>query len=184
MQSWDTAIKATPTSDYSVGETFLARNNEIYLLDVFRARVEYPDLVRQVVNEATKHRADVILIEDINSGAFLVQTLKDRGLSGVIPRKPDKDKEARTIRHTHKLEADPLFVPKYAAGRDHFRAEFLAFPHARHDDQIDALSQFYGWYDEHGRRTLFLADFGRGIAASASGERLGAPSAAEILGFR
>ena len=29
-----------------------------------------------------------------------------------------------------------------------FKAEILAFPAGRHDDQVDALSQFLGWADE------------------------------------
>jgi predicted phage terminase large subunit-like protein len=144
----------------------------------------FPDLVRQADNQANKHQPDVVLIENLVSGSSLIQTLNDRGWSGVIGRKPDGDKATRIIRHTHKLEADPLFVPKFASYLDDFKAEFLGFPYGRHDDQIDALSQFYAWYDERCRRTPFSADFGGGEAASVWGERLGAPSATEILGFR
>ena len=36
IQSWDTASKAEEINDYSVGTTWLVRNNDYYLLDVFR----------------------------------------------------------------------------------------------------------------------------------------------------
>ena len=183
VQSWDTAFTTTLKSDFSVCLTLLARKNEIYLLDVLRARLDYPDLVRQVLDQANKHQPNVILIEDVGSGASLSQTLKkDHGLSDVIACKPDQDKQTRIIRHTHTLAADPLFVPRCAAWLDDFRAEFLGFPHVRHDDQIDALSQFYGWYETHRRRTLFSFDFGFGGDDTPYRNRLGAPSADEMRG--
>jgi predicted phage terminase large subunit-like protein len=182
VQSWDPAIKPTKSSDYSVCLTFLARKNEIYLLDVFRARLAYPDLVRQVLNQANEYQPNVILVEDITTGILLIQTLKqDHGLSGVIGWRPEKDKVTRMIMHTHTLEADALFVPKYAAWLDDFRVEFLGFPHVHHDDQIDALSQFYGWYETHRRRTLFSFDFGGDDTCYR--DRLGAPSADEMRGI-
>jgi phage terminase large subunit-like protein len=41
VQSWDTAMKATDSSDYSVCATMLVRNkNQYFLSDVFRERLE------------------------------------------------------------------------------------------------------------------------------------------------
>jgi predicted phage terminase large subunit-like protein len=183
VQSWDTAIKANARSDYSAGLTLLVRQNQIYLLEILRSRLEYPDLVRQVQSQAEKHRPDVLLIEDVNSGSSLFQTLKQLGHSGVIGCKPDKDKQTRMIRHTHQLEADPLLVPKHARWLEDFRAEYLAFPYSRHDDQFDALSQFYGWFDERRRRTPFSFEYDHGGTEPTWGARLGAPSVAEIWGI-
>jgi hypothetical protein len=49
VQSWDTAVKVAATSDYSVCLTFLVRNNnEYYLIDVWRMKVDFPDLCKAV----------------------------------------------------------------------------------------------------------------------------------------
>jgi hypothetical protein len=48
VQSWDTAVKVTATSDYSVCLTFLVRNNnEYYLIDVWRKKGSFPSFVWQ-----------------------------------------------------------------------------------------------------------------------------------------
>jgi hypothetical protein len=52
VQSWDTAIKSSAKADYSAGLTFGIAKNQIYLLDVIRMRVEYPDLRREVIAAA------------------------------------------------------------------------------------------------------------------------------------
>ncbi len=40
---------ANPTSDFSVGMTWGFRERKWYLLDLFRGRLEYPDLKRKIV---------------------------------------------------------------------------------------------------------------------------------------
>ena len=44
-----------------------------YLLDVFRKRLDYPDLERAVLEQARKYHADIVLIEDKASGTQLIQ---------------------------------------------------------------------------------------------------------------
>src|SRR4030088_1565008 len=56
LQSWDTANKATELSDYSVCTTWERVGNEFYLVDVFRQRLNYPDLKRKVKALADQHR--------------------------------------------------------------------------------------------------------------------------------
>src|SRR5208282_1933469 len=97
VQSWDTGMKATDTSDYSVCLTFLVCNkNQYFLIDVYRARLEFPDLAKLVCAHAQRFQAAAILIEDKVSGTSLIQTVKRNGLQGVIPVKPSGDTHART----------------------------------------------------------------------------------------
>jgi hypothetical protein len=42
VQSWDTASKAEEINDYSVGTTWLVKQNDYYLLDLVRARDTIP----------------------------------------------------------------------------------------------------------------------------------------------
>jgi predicted phage terminase large subunit-like protein len=47
--------------------------------------------------------------------------------------------------HTASLEGGKVFLKAGAPWLDEFRGEVLAFPHGRHDDQVDALSQLMTW---------------------------------------
>jgi len=44
-----------------------------------------------------------------------------------------------------KIETGQLLLPTKAHWLEDFKEEILAFPAGRHDDQVDALSQFLGW---------------------------------------
>ena len=49
VQSWDTASKAGEGNDYSVCTTWLLkRNGDAYLLNIYRAKLIFPDLLRQI----------------------------------------------------------------------------------------------------------------------------------------
>ncbi len=60
---------------------------------------------------------------------------------------------------TPKLELRWLILPRSAPWRENFLGEYLAFPKAKHDDQIDALSQFLEWRTNR-ESDVFEADFG------------------------
>lgn len=47
VQSWDTAIKTSEANDWSVCITALLRGRYLHILDVWRGRVEFPDLTRK-----------------------------------------------------------------------------------------------------------------------------------------
>ncbi len=177
--SWDTASKATERSDYSVGLVFLVRNkNQYYLLEVLRKRLEFPELVRAVVDQAARHNPTAILIENHVSGIALIQQLKRDRVQGVIGFMPKLDKVTRMYVQTPKLQASSLILPRSAPGLGTFRMEYLSYPLVRHDDQIDALSQFLTWCSERDSNILELS------LLDVRGPPDGAPSPDEILGWR
>lgn len=76
-QSWDTAIKAGASSDYSVCTTWLETiSGDYYLLDILRIRAEYPELKRLIISNFEKFNPHAILIEDKASGQSLLQDLR------------------------------------------------------------------------------------------------------------
>jgi len=87
------------------------------------------------------------LIEDQASGTALQQTLKRDGYA-VRPIKPKGDKVMRMRVHTPTLEAGKVLLKKNAPWLDELRAEVLAFPYIKHDDQVDALSQLMTWTED------------------------------------
>jgi predicted phage terminase large subunit-like protein len=187
--SWDTAMKSTPGSNYSVGLTFAVRNrNEYYLLDVYRARLDFPQLVSAAKMQTNKWLPNAILIENQASGISLIAQLQHEGVQGIIPIQPVKSKLQRMEGETAKLEAGSLFVPEEAPWSEDFVKEYLAFPNGKHDDQIDALSQFLSWQGGRGL-PIFECDFDNNDLTSYGGldstgtSRLGAPSPEELLWY-
>ena len=76
IQSWDLAMTAEPISDWSVCLTFGFMGTQWHLLDVFRRRLDYPDLKRQVIRLAQQWRPETIIIEDAVTGKRLYQELR------------------------------------------------------------------------------------------------------------
>ena len=123
------------------------KNGTIHVLDIVRGRWEFTELLRGMRKAAQCHRPKTILIEDQASGIALQQTLKCDGYT-VRPIKPKGDKVMRMRVHTPTLEAGKVLLKKGAPWLDELRAEVLAFPHGKHDDQVDALSQLMTWAED------------------------------------
>ena len=148
VQSWDIAAMTGETNDYSVCTTWLIVKSDYYLIDVFRSRLEYPDLRRKVVSLPERFGADTVLIEDTGSGMALLQDLQrdaPQGMPHPIGQKPQGSKLDRMAAQSAKIEAGHVHLPREAEWLDSFLLELLAFPMGRHDDQIDSVSQFLNW---------------------------------------
>jgi predicted phage terminase large subunit-like protein len=142
--SWDTAISAKELSSYSACVILQVRGETAFVLDVFRERLEYPDLRRKVIELHRQWRNwtndYALLIENKGSGMALIQDL-EREHMHAIAVEPKGDKVMRMNAQTARLEAGSVLLPQRAPWLDEFRPELLAFPASRHTDQIDAFSQ-------------------------------------------
>jgi predicted phage terminase large subunit-like protein len=145
IQSWDTAIKTGKENDYSVCLTLRVTKAEIYLLKVWRARADYPDLRRRLMQEAEEMQPSAILLEDKASGQSLLQDLRRETMLPLIAVMPKLDKVTRVASVSAMIEAGQLRLPERAHWLAAFEEELLSFPHSRHDDQVDALSQALQW---------------------------------------
>ena len=147
VQSWDTGMSAAPTSDYSVCTTwgFERTCQKWYLLDVFRHRLDFPDLKRAVIELQRQWRADKVIIENACSGISLWQELKAKGPFRPLMIPPTSSKEERFSGCLAEVEAGQFLLPADAPWLAAFRAELKAFPSSRHDDQVDSFSQFVGF---------------------------------------
>jgi predicted phage terminase large subunit-like protein len=154
VQSYDTATKDGIQNDYSVCITALVCKQQVYILDVLRRRMKFPDLRRTAISHAREQGAKVVLIEDQASGQELIQMLKDEKPAGVprpIACRPNGDKKTRLSAVTSMIEAGQLLLPADAAWLSDFRNELLSFPSSRFDDQVDALSQLLIWVSRQQR---------------------------------
>src|SRR5439155_26448462 len=82
-------------------------------------------------------------IEDAGMGTALIQELKKDHCT-TIAVKPERDKVTRMSMQTGKFESGQVLFPKYASWLAELEAELFAFPHGRHDDQVDSISQALG----------------------------------------
>ena len=147
VQSWDTAIKADQSNDYSVCTTWFIRGNHAWLLDVYREKLEFPALQRCVIYLAQQHRAATVLIEHAGSGIQLLQTFRQNGYPNVVGIKSRDDKKTRLMAVTPIIESGRVAIPEDAPWMAEFRRELTLFPNVKHDDQVDSVSQFLSWWD-------------------------------------
>lgn len=148
VQSWDTASKEGALNDYSVGITAHVDRGKVRVLDVFRQKLNFPELKASVIRLARQYEATVLLIEDQASGLQLIQTLRAEAPSRVphpIARRPESDKLSRMQGVTGQIEAGQLLLPRDAPWLAEFKTELLSFPSGRFDDQVDALTQLMAW---------------------------------------
>jgi predicted phage terminase large subunit-like protein len=149
--SWDTAMKPTQLSDYSVGTVWGIKSDFYYLLELVRLRLDYPALRRKVVEMYHRCHGATILIEDAGSGTSLIQDLKAQNIPA-IPIRPEGDKIMRMAAQSAKIEAGAVHLPRHAPWLDDLRTEILAFPNGLHDDQVDSISQALSWMSRPRRR--------------------------------
>jgi predicted phage terminase large subunit-like protein len=142
VQSWDTANKANELNDYSVCTTWGVLDKCFYLLNVFRQRLNYPELRRKVEELARRHRADSIVIEDRASGTQLIQDLQRQiyGIRAYDPP-PGTDKIMRLHAQTPAFENGFVILPRDAPWLTDYVNEIISFPGSRYDDQVDSTTQ-------------------------------------------
>lgn len=142
VQSWDTANKTGELNDYSVCTTWGYLDGNYYLIDVFRKRLLFPDLRRAVIEEANRHGATVVLIEDKASGTPLIQELSGE-LPFVKPYKPPAgvDKVMRLHTVTHFFENGKIHLPENAPWLAEYVRELTSFPASKYADQVDSTTQ-------------------------------------------
>ena len=114
VQSWDTAIKSTAKADYSVGITFGIAENQIYVLDLMRVQMEFPDLRREIIAAAEKWDAGLVMIEDKASGQSLLQDLRRTTKIPVLGVIPKYDKLTRMSSVSPMIESGRLHLDRRA----------------------------------------------------------------------
>ncbi len=155
VQSWDCAHKTGENNDFSVCVTGAIINNIIYILDISRYRLEFPDLLDEIKNIQCITHANEVVIEDADIGSGIIQQLEKDGCYP-IPFKPEVAKPVRAACVTKLIRDGRVRLLKNADWLDNFAKEVKVFPYGAHDDQVDALVQL-------------LTEFNKGTFASSSG---------------
>ena len=123
-----------------------SEEQDLFLLGVFRRRLEYPALKRAVREQQSLFHATVVLIEDKASGTQLIQELITDGCHGVTRYQPTGDKTMRLHAQTALIENGFVHIPETAPWLAEYLHELTVFPKGKHDDQANSTAQFLDWF--------------------------------------
>lgn len=144
--SWDTAIKTGAANDYTALTVWGEYNGELYLLDVLQQKLDYPALRKCFTEQTQQWNPEAILIEDKASGQSLLQDMRKNSYLPIIAVKAVKDKLTRFASATALFEGGRVRLPQEAPWLADYERQLLEFPGSRHDDMVDATSQFLNWF--------------------------------------
>lgn len=143
----DTAEKPGITNDWSVITTIAESPSGFYWLDVWRDRVEYPELEAATISLYSRIwlpnlKVEKVKVEDKSSGIQLIQNLKRYTKLPIEPFQPgQRDKVVRASGVVPTVAAGNCYLPINAAWDvEGFIDEHLRFPFATHDDRVDTTS--------------------------------------------
>lgn len=140
----DTAFKTKSWNDFSVVTVAgITELGDIYILKVYREKLEYPDLKRKLVSINSVWRGRGLrgwYVEDAASGQSLIQDMRQTSSLTMLPWKPGtNDKTNRCTSVTPIIEGGRVFIPSEAEWLDDWLTELSQFPSGKHDDQVDSL---------------------------------------------
>ncbi len=140
-QSWDTAFKEGEENDYSVCLTLGVAADGFFVINRWKGRVDFPELEKISIELANIYNPHQILVEDKASGQSLIQVFRKRTRLPIKAIKVDRDKIARMYAVSPLIEAGRFFLPEGESWVPDFIDNITKFPGARHDDDVDALTQ-------------------------------------------
>ena len=148
FQSWDTAYEIAEGNDFSVCTTWALSGERNYLLDVFRERLQFPQLQNAIFHLREKWNADLVILESAGSGISLWQNIYNPSTRPWIQKiQPEGSKQDRASKQSPKFERGEIWLPKVAPWLKTFEDEFVAFPQSKFDDQVDSMVQFLAAVD-------------------------------------
>lgn len=156
IQWWDTAFKTKETNDWCVCATWAETVTGYYLIDLYRARLEFPELKRMTGAKGSQLwgpnqlPVSAVLIEDAASGQSLIQEARRETKLPIIAVKVDRDKVARAHAVSPTIEAGKCYVPEDAPWLAVFLQEHAEFPNSEYDDQVDTTTGALAWLVKRG----------------------------------
>lgn len=144
--TWDMAFKDEETSDYVCGQVWGRCGAGFYLLDQVHGHFDFAASRLHVISLALKWPgATVKLVEDKANGIAIINTL-NAVIPGIVPVDPQGGKYSRASACSGLFEAGNVYLPdpkmsgfEWVGGK--LIPEILSFPRAKHDDQVDAMTQ-------------------------------------------
>lgn len=144
----DGAFSAKTTADPSALSCWATDGKKYYLIASTAERLEFPDLVRRVIQCYREWKPHIVCAESSASGLPLVQSLSRQSSIPIIAIPPKGDKIARVQAVTPLFETNKVVLPKSAPWLDSWLQEHLRFPAGKHDDMVDTTSLALSYLSE------------------------------------
>lgn len=137
----DLAVSTKESADYTVISVFgyHSEDDKLFMLDMFRDRVEAPDIVPQIERMVGIHNLEWVGIERAGYQLAIVQFARRQGIK-IKELRADKDKRSRALPLSAKMERGLVYFPKDADWVSEVERELLTFPIGVHDDIVDTLA--------------------------------------------
>jgi predicted phage terminase large subunit-like protein len=140
VQAWDTALKDGNRNDYHACVTLGVTGEAIYVLDAWRKRMQFPELIQQIQNRRALYRPTHLPIEDKASGTPAVQALQET-IPEIYEWSPGvRDKVSRAFAVQPRISKGQVKLPRQAEWLRTFLDEASSFPLGSHDDLVDAFT--------------------------------------------
>jgi predicted phage terminase large subunit-like protein len=140
IQTVDSAAKAEEHNDYSIVATWGTDGVDFYLLDVWRAKVEFPELKRAVSDQFVKHQPSAVYVEDASSGMSLLQEMQRETMIPVIAQQTISNKLGRVHAVSGLFQSGKVKLPRRAPWLAEWIEEHTSFPNGAYDDQVDTTA--------------------------------------------
>jgi predicted phage terminase large subunit-like protein len=144
--SWDTAIEESDQSDYTVGTLWAECADGYYLVDMYRKKVQFPELMRDIQNCFAMRKAKAVLVEKKASGHQIVQAFQKKTTIPIIQmvqgKNMGKKKSERLVLTSGLFEAKKVKFPSNKSWMIDVVDELVNFPNATHDDIVDSVTMY------------------------------------------
>jgi predicted phage terminase large subunit-like protein len=117
-----------------------------YLIDNIRKQMGFVETARAIVGLIKFYPRANVLIEKSASGFAVLEILKEAGIDRIFEFKTGRSsKEARASTVSYLFDCGDVWFPRNARWLHEYVKELTGFPAMRHDDQVDATTQYLAW---------------------------------------
>ena len=136
----DLATSTKEQADFTVVTiTGVTPKGKGLVYEVYRKRLEAPDIIPVLKRYLDKYNLDYIGIEKAGFQLALIQIARREGLP-VKELKADRDKVSRAMPLSARMEGGQVYFLSSGLWFDDLQRELLQFPEGEHDDQVDSLA--------------------------------------------
>jgi predicted phage terminase large subunit-like protein len=136
----DLATSTKEQADFTVVTiTGVTPKSKVIVYEVFRKRLEAPDIIPVLKRYLEKYNLDYIGIEKAGFQLALIQIARREGLP-VRELRADRDKISRAMPLSARMEGGQVYFYENGLWFDDLQRELLQFPEGEHDDQVDSLA--------------------------------------------
>jgi predicted phage terminase large subunit-like protein len=143
--SWDTAVKTGPSASFTVCLVLATDGKRHYVVDVLRARLDPVQARDSALRLIGQYRPRTILVEDASSGPGLAKMLEEHHHRCELWPTAGLSKEERLEPHLHMFSEGRVLIKNGEPWTTELANEWLRFPFGKHDDQVDAMTQYLNW---------------------------------------